>query len=174
MTMSIPEATQRFLDIHNIRTRDDLNSKKRAEMYDYVSIHSAEHWQKVKEPKSHVRWYYESKLYGYKLYQGQIKKVFPQHDMELIEEVKHDGMQSQQLQMSHVIPQVEDIVKIYSINVNGHKARFINVNLFRALRDELDESKTPYEVIFENVSTNQNVYKSLFLQEKARLKEAKP
>lgn len=73
MTMTIQEATQQFLDHHHIKTRADLEKflgKTRTIMYKYVSQIAKEHWGKVKVPRSHVRAYYEIKLFGYKCYKG--------------------------------------------------------------------------------------------------------
>jgi hypothetical protein len=102
----------------------------------------------------------------------QKMKIEEQPQQPQVEEQKMNVEEHPQVE-EQPQPPLEEMVKVYRINVDGKKARFLDIKLFRALRDEYDESLTPYEVMFEEVSKTHQLYHSLYLQEKAKAKEPK-
>ena len=59
----------------NIKTKENLKTwlggrKTVNTLCDYAKEKALEHWNSVESPKSHVRWHYQHRLEGYKVYKG--------------------------------------------------------------------------------------------------------
>jgi len=75
---TISEALTFILETEGITTKHDLDvwcgNQRREKLYTRIYQLAPTHWERIKEPKAYVRYYYEHKLIGYKVYSPTSEK----------------------------------------------------------------------------------------------------
>ena len=93
----IPDALTFTLKVENITTKADLElwcgDRGREKLHGYIKRMASEHWNRIGNPESYLRYYYQTMLSGYKIYGGQRTSCVPFSEYTLpVEDTVQNGL----------------------------------------------------------------------------------